>query len=247
MKKFHKFSYFAGGFGFVNQPRVNQLRAYFLKEFDGIIAFPLVRGEGARIDLGWHDLGRNLKKRKSFEDFEAAARYLVKRGYTEHSKIAITGISHGGLLVAASMNQAPQLFRAAIPKVGVYDMLRFHHSSVGPVFIGEFGDPRNETEFVNLRSYSPLHNIPTPNKTKNQYPATLILAAKCDDQVPVWHSLKFAAELQHKLKDNKFPLLLRVYDGVGHGLSKTISQRIEENTDELTFLHKILKEETGSA
>lgn len=218
-----------------------------MTEFDGIVAFPLVRGEGARIDLGWHDLGRNLNKKKSFDDFKAAARHLVKKGYTEHSKIAITGISHGGLLVAASMNQAPELFRAAIPKVGVYDMLRFHHFGVGHAFIGEFGDPRNKTEFDNLHAYSPLHNIPKPNRTKNRYPATLILAANCDDQVPVWHSLKFAAELQHKLKDNKFPLLLRVYKGAGHDFAKTISQRIEVNTDELTFLHKMLNVETESA
>lgn len=214
---------------------------YFLNQFDGFIAFPIIRGENAR--PGWHGEGCKLNKQNSFDDFKEAAKFLVQQlKYTKHEMITIHGTSHGGLVVAACINQAPELFRCAISEVGVMDMVRFHTYPLGHTFTEEFGSPVNQTELECILKYSPLHNIKEPTSNKNQYPSTLIIAASNDERSTPCHSLKFAAELQHTLQGNQFqtnPVLLRLYEGVGHGHG-TVSQQIEENTDELTFLHKTL-------
>lgn len=231
---FIDFFHHLGGFGKTNQPRFTREVSYFLKEFDGIVVWPTIRGEGIL-----HEKGRKLYKKAAFEDFMEAAKFLVRFGYTEHRKIIITGVSHGGLLVASCINQAPELFGGAIPVVGLMDIIRFPEFGIGYAFVEELGNPANKTEFENILQYSPLHTIKDPTNSTNQYPATLVITGDNDDQVLPFHSLKYVAELQHKLKNNKFqtnPILLRVYKGVGHNLGQTI----EESTDKLTFMHRII-------
>lgn len=225
-------------------PRFSPDAAYFLNEFDGLIVWPMTRGEGK-----FHEQGRNLKKQIAFDDVMEVAKILVDNGYTEYKQITICGVSHGGLVVASCINQAPWLFGCAIPEVGLMDIIRFPESAIGHAFTGELGNPANETELENILKYSPLHTVHNPTSSDNQYPATLIMAADNDDQVPPFHSLKYAAELQFTLKDNKFqknPTLLRIYKGVGHGSGKTVMQQIEEATDKLTFMHQVINAEAES-
>lgn len=184
-----------------------------------------------------------MKKQNGFDDFQAAAEYLIDNKYTEAKKIAIQGGSNGGLLVGACINQKPNLFGAAVAQVGVLDMLRFHKFTIGHAWISDYGNPDEKEHFDNLYKFSPLHNVHSPNSTENQYPSTLILTADHDDRVSPLHSLKFAAALHHAIKGNKHqenPILLRVYKKAGHGAGKPTTKKIEEATDILTFLYRAL-------
>lgn len=232
-----------GGFNICIQPSFSITGLVFIDSFDGILAYPNIRG-GGEYGERWHNAGRLLKKQNVFDDFQYAAQYLVENGYTSHDQIVIQGGSNGGLLVGACINQRPDLFGAAVAHVGVMDMLRFHKFTIGRAWVSDYGDIAEKEHFENLLRYSPLHNVHTPNSEKEQYPATLVLTADHDDRVSPLHSLKFMAALHHAVRDSKYqknPLLLRVYSKAGHGMGKPTAKKIEESTDILTFIYKTLK------
>lgn len=232
-----------GGFNICIQPSFSITGLVFIDSFDGILAYPNIRG-GGEYGERWHNSGRLLKKQNVFDDFQHASQFLVESDYTRHDQIVIQGGSNGGLLVGACINQRPDLFGAAIAQVGVMDMLRFHKFTIGRAWVSDYGDIEEKQHFENLFKYSPLHNVHTPKSDKEQYPATLVLTADHDDRVSPLHSLKFVAALHHAIKDSKFqtnPLLLRVYSKAGHGMGKPTAKKIEEATDILTFMYKTLK------
>ncbi|XP_031619183.1 prolyl endopeptidase-like [Contarinia nasturtii] len=232
-----------GGFNIAIPPEFKVPFLFFVNAFDGILAIANIRG-GAEYGQKWHDAGKLLNKQNVFDDFQAAAEYLVTQKYTINKKIAIYGRSNGGLLVGACINQRPELFGAAVAQVGVMDMLRFHKFTSGHSWITDYGDPDEKVHFDNLYKFSPLHNVHVPNSTVNQYPPTIILTGDHDDRVSPLHSLKLTATLQHAVKNNKFqnnPILLRVYSKAGHGDGKPIAKRIEEETDIHTFLYQSLQ------
>lgn len=180
----------------------------------------------------WHKAGMKEKKQNVFDDFIAAAEYLIDEGYTSPAKLAIKGGSNGGLLVGAAMTQRPDLFQVAIPQVGVMDMLRFHKFTVGKGWVPEYGSAdSSKTQFEYLRAYSPLHNL----KKGTSYPATLITTADHDDRVVPAHSFKFAATLQEKHR-GKNPVLIRIETDAGHGAGKPTSKIIEEQADLWSFM-----------
>lgn len=231
-----------GGFNISLQPSFSVTLLMFIDAFNGVLAFPNIRG-GGEYGEKWHNAGRLLNKQNGFNDFQAAAEYLVSHKYTEHKRIAIQGGSNGGLLVGACINQRPELFGAAVAQVGVMDLLRFHKFTIGHAWISDYGNPDEKVHFENLIKLSPIHNVQSPNSVGNQYPATLITTADHDDRVSPLHSLKFAATLHYAVKNNEFqtnPILLRVYSKAGHGAGKPTAKKIEEATDILTFLYKSL-------
>jgi prolyl oligopeptidase len=186
---------------------------------------------GGEYGKKWHEAGTKLKKQNVFDDFIAAAEYLIANKYTSSNKLAIQGGSNGGLLVGAVSNQRPELFRAVIESAGVMDMLRFHKFTIGWNWIADYGSSEaNEAEFRALYAYSPLHNI----KTGTRYPATLITTADRDDRVVPAHNYKYAAALQAAQgADN--PILIRVDVNSAHGASST-TKSIEQTRDIYAFL-----------
>lgn len=224
-----------GGFGKISTPKFNPGIVYFIEK-GGVFAYANVRGGG---DLGkdWAKAGRRLNKQNSIDDFNAAAEYLIKEAYTKPEKLACKGSSHGGLLVAAAAIQRPDLYAVAIPNVGVTDMLRFEKFTVGNFHINEFGTVSDSLDFINLRSYSPLHNI----KEDVNYPAMLVMTSENDDRVPPFHSYKFVAELQNR-KAQTNPILLRVEKNAGHNGASNYSARIKTQADMYGFILKILNE-----
>lgn len=235
-----------GGFSISIQPMFSITFLMFVDAFDGVLAIPNIRG-GGEYGEKWHNGGRLLNKQNCFDDFQAAADYLVANNYTEHKRIAIQGGSNGGLLVGACINQRPDLFGAAVAQVGVMDMLRFHKFTIGYAWISDYGNPDEKEHFENLYKISPVHNVHTPLSENEQYPSTLILTADHDDRVSPLHSLKFAAELHHAVKGSEYqknPILLRVYSKAGHGAGKPTAKKIEEATDILTFLYRVLNVDT---
>jgi len=199
-------------------------------ELGGLLAVPNLRG-GGEFGAGWHDAGIKRHKQNVFDDFIAAAEYLTKNGYTQKSKLAIGGRSNGGLLVGAAITQRPDLFGAALPGVGVLDMLRFNQFTIGWAWESDYGSPKDAAEFAALRAYSPYHNT----KPGTAYPATLIYTADHDDRVVPLHSYKFAAALQHA-QAGPAPILIRVDTKAGHGAGKPTSKQIEEWADLWGFL-----------
>ena len=199
-------------------------------ELGGILAVPNLRG-GGEFGAQWHDAGIKERKQNVFDDFIAAAEYLTKEGYTEASKLAIGGRSNGGLLVGAAITQRPDLFGAALPGVGVLDMLRFNQFTIGWAWESDYGSPKNAAEFAALRAYSPYHNT----KPGSAYPATLIYTADHDDRVVPLHSYKFAAALQHA-QAGSAPILIRIDTKAGHGAGKPTNKQIEEWADLWGFL-----------
>jgi prolyl oligopeptidase len=173
-----------------------------------------------------------------FDDFIAAAEWLIGAGYTSPSKLAISGGSNGGLLVGACLVQRPDLFGAALPAVGVLDMLRFHKFTIGWAWCSEYGNPDEAEDFEALYRYSPLHNL-VPGTA---YPATLITTADRDDRVVPAHSFKFAAALQAAQSGDK-PTLIRIETKAGHGAGKPIAKVIEEVADKWAFLLRVLDAE----
>ena len=199
-------------------------------ELGGILAVPNLRG-GGEFGAAWHEAGIKLKKQNVFDDFIAAAEYLTENGYTQRSKLAIGGRSNGGLLIGAAITQRPELFGAALPGVGVLDMLRFNQFTIGWAWESDYGSPKDAAEFAALRAYSPYHNT----KPGTAYPATLIYTADHDDRVVPLHSYKFAAALQHA-QGGSAPILIRVDTKAGHGAGKPTNKQIEEWADLWGFL-----------
>jgi prolyl oligopeptidase len=201
-------------------------------ENGGIYAVANIRG-GGEYGLTWHEAGMKEKKQNVFDDFIAAAEFLIAEKYTNPSKLSIMGASNGGLLVAACMIQRPELFGAIICNVPVLDMLRFQKFTVGRFWVSEFGDPEaTEEEFNVLFSYSPLHNI----SDGLQYPPIFITTADTDDRVVPAHARKFTAALQEANPDTTNPILLRIEKGAGHGFGKPVEKIIDEHADIFTFL-----------
>lgn len=217
-----------GGFNISQAPSFSALR-FALLEQGVVYAVANLRG-GGEYGRAWHEAGTKLKKQNVFDDFIAAAEWLVANRYTSPSKLAIQGGSNGGLLVGAVMNQRPELFRAAIPQVGVMDMLRFHKFTIGWNWIADYGSSDDPEEFKALFAYSPLHNI----RAGVTYPATLVTTADHDDRVVPAHSFKYAATLQQKASRER-PVLIRIETRSGHGASSTAKQ-IETTADIYAFL-----------
>ena len=203
-------------------------------EMGGIYALPNLRG-GGEYGEEWHQAGTKLNKQNVFDDFIAAAEWLIDNKYTKPEKLAISGGSNGGLLVGACMTQRPDLFGAALPAVGVMDMLRFHKFTIGWAWCSDYGSPDNPEEFKALYAYSPLHNL----KPGTAYPATMITTADHDDRVVPAHSFKFAAGLQAAHTGEK-PVLIRIETKAGHGAGKPTAKIIEEIADEWAFLVGVL-------
>ncbi|MBC1221325.1 S9 family peptidase [Nostoc sp. UCD121] len=206
-------------------------------EMGGVYAMPNIRG-GGEYGEEWHQAGMKEKKQNVFDDFIGAAEWLIANKYTKTQKLAIAGGSNGGLLVGACMTQRPDLFGAALPAVGVIDMLRFHKFTIGWAWTSEYGSADNSEEFPVLYAYSPLHNI----KPDTAYPATLITTADHDDRVVPAHSFKFAAALQEAHAGDA-PVLIRIETKAGHGAGKPTAKIIEEAADKWAFLVRTLNVE----
>ncbi len=218
-----------GGFNSSLTPGFSLSRLILL-ENGGVYVMANLRG-GGEYGKAWHDAGRQLNRQNVFDDFIAAAEYLIEEGYTSPEKLAIQGGSNGGLLVGAAMAQRPELFKVAFPAVGVLDMLRYHLFTIGWAWADDYGTSEEEVHFHNLYAYSPLHNL----EQGVNYPATLITTADHDDRVVPAHSFKFAAELQRRHEGNN-PVLIRIDVDAGHGAGKPISKVIEEQTDIWSFM-----------
>jgi len=218
-----------GGFNVSLMPSFSDVMAVWL-EAGGVYAVANLRG-GGEYGKAWHDQGRLLNKQNVFDDFIAAAEYLIDNNYTSSQKLAIRGGSNGGLLVAAAMSQRPELFKVALPAVGVLDMLRYHTFTAGAGWAYDYGTAEQSKEmFDYLKSYSPLHNL----KGQTHYPATLVTTADHDDRVVPAHSFKFAAELQSK-QASAAPTLIRIETNAGHGAGMSIDKRVALFADIFAF------------
>jgi len=203
-------------------------------ELGGVFAQPNLRG-GGEYGEDWHQAGMREHKQKVFDDFAGAARYLIRNGYTRPQRLAVGGGSNGGLLVGAALTQFPGLFAAAVPQVGVLDMLRYHQFTIGWAWGPEYGTADDPAMFPILHAYSPLHRL----RPGQSYPATLILTGDHDDRVMPGHSYKFAAALQHA-QGGDAPVLLRVDVDTGHGAGKPTSKQIAAAADTWAFLCRVL-------
>ncbi|MGK7879905.1 MAG: prolyl oligopeptidase family protein [Crocosphaera sp.] len=221
--------YAYGGFNVSLTPNFSISNLVWM-EMGGVYAVPNLRG-GGEYGQEWHQAGMKDKKQNVFDDFIAAAEWLIKNHYTSSQKLAIGGGSNGGLLVGACLTQKPNLYAAALPAVGVLDMLRFHQFTIGWAWCPEYGSSENEEEFKTLLAYSPLHNL-TANTA---YPATMITTADHDDRVVPAHSFKFAAALQN-VHNGEQPVLIRIETKAGHGAGKPTTKLIEEIADKWAFL-----------
>ncbi|MBI3463598.1 MAG: S9 family peptidase, partial [Planctomycetes bacterium] len=223
-----------GGFDVSITPAFSVSNLVWL-EMGGVYAVPNLRG-GGEYGREWHEAGMLDRKQNVFDDFLAAANWLIDNRYTSSQRLAISGRSNGGLLVGACMTQRPELFAAALPAVGVMDMLRFHRFTIGWAWVGEYGSADNAEQFPALRAYSPLHNL----RPGTKYPATLITTADHDDRVVPAHSYKFAAALQ-AAQSGEAPTLVRIETRAGHGAGKPTSKLIDESADCLAFLTQALR------
>ncbi len=217
-----------GGFNIATTPGFSSLRVALLEQ--GFVYASVNMRGGSEYGEAWHDAGTKTKKQTVFDDFIAAAEWLIANKYTSPARLALQGGSNGGLLVGAVINQRPDLFRVAIPQVGVMDMLRFHKFTIGWNWIADYGSSDNLEEFKALYAYSPLHNI----KTGAKYPATLVTTADHDDRVVPAHSFKYAATLQ-KAASKENPVLIRIETRSGHGASN-VTKQIEATADVYAFI-----------
>lgn len=222
-----------GGFNISLTPSFSLTNLVFL-ENGGIYVLANIRG-GGEYGEAWHKAGMTLKKQNVFDDFISAAEYLIEKKYTSSEKLAIRGGSNGGLLVGACITQRPELFKVALPAVGVMDMLKFHKFTIGHHWAEEYGSSDDSTQFRYLYAYSPLHNI----RKDVKYPATLVTTADHDDRVVPAHSFKFIATLQEK-QTGENPVIIRIEEKAGHGSGKPTEQIIDEYTDIWTFVFKNL-------
>ncbi|MDQ3219616.1 MAG: prolyl oligopeptidase family serine peptidase, partial [Acidobacteriota bacterium] len=222
-----------GGFNVPMTPGFSVARLPWL-EMGGVYVVANLRG-GSEYGKTWWANGAKLKKQNVFDDFIGAAEWLIANKYTQPSKLAIQGGSNGGLLVGAVLNQRPELFGAALPAVGVMDMVRFPKFTIGWAWTSDYGSPDNPEEFKALYAYSPLHNV----KTGAKYPATLVTTADHDDRVFPAHSFKYAAALQ-EAQGGDAPVLIRIETKAGHGAGKPTTKQIEEQADIYGFLVKSL-------
>lgn len=218
-----------GGFSIAVGPRFKPEWLAWM-ERGGLLAVASLRG-GSEYGTAWHDDGRLANKQNVFDDFAAALRWLASSGWTRPGRIGVTGRSNGGLLIGAALTQHPELFGAAVPEVGVMDMLRFHRFTIGWGWTSDYGSPDDPEQFRWVRAYSPLHNI----RPGTAYPPTLVTTADHDDRVVPGHSFKFAAALQ-AAQAGEAPVLIRVDTDAGHGAGKPVSKLIEERADVLAFL-----------
>ena len=221
-----------GGFDISLEPAFSPSNIVWM-EMGGVYAQPNLRG-GGEYGKEWHDAGRLKNKQNVFDDFIAAAEWLIANKYTSTPKLAIGGGSNGGLLVGAVMTQRPDLFGAALPAVGVMDMLRFHKFTIGWAWKSDYGDPDVKEDFETALKYSPLHNLKPA-----AYPATLVTTGDHDDRVVPAHSHKFIAGLQAAQKGGA-PVLTRIETKAGHGAGKPTTKIIEERADQWAFLTKAL-------
>ncbi|HLN94711.1 MAG TPA: prolyl oligopeptidase family serine peptidase, partial [Flavobacterium sp.] len=218
-----------GGFDVSLTPSFSVYAATWM-ELGGIYAVPNLRG-GGEYGRRWHDMGTKMQKQNVFDDFIGAAQYLIKERYTSSDFLAIEGGSNGGLLVGATMTQRPELFRVALPAVGVLDMLRYHRFTAGAGWAYDYGTADDSKEmFEYLRNYSPVHNV----RKDTRYPATMVTTSDHDDRVVPAHSFKFAAELQAK-QSGADPVLIRIETNAGHGAGKSVSKAIAEDADAISF------------
>lgn len=226
-----------GGFNISLTPGFSAFRLAWLEQ-GGIYAQACLRG-GGEYGEKWHMAGTKLNKQNVFDDFIAAGEYLIQSGYTSTAKLAIQGGSNGGLLVGAVVNQRPDLFAAAIPQVGVMDMLRYQHFTIGWAWADDYGTSDDEIHFKNLYSYSPLHNI----ARGENYPAILATTADHDDRVVPAHTFKYIATMQY-MQPKGAPKLIRIETRAGHGAGKPTALRIEEQADIYAFLFENLDVQT---
>lgn len=218
-----------GGFNISLSPSFSVSNLVWL-ELGGVYAVANLRG-GGEYGEAWHQQGTKTSKQNVFDDFISAGEWLIEQNYTKPEKLAIAGGSNGGLLVGACITQRPDLFGAALPAVGVLDMLRFNQFTIGWAWESDYGSPQNEAEFKALYAYSPLHNL----KPGTAYPSTMITTADHDDRVVPAHSFKFAAALQAAHAGDN-PVLIRIETKAGHGAGKPTTKQIEEATDKWAFL-----------
>lgn len=225
-----------GGFNVPMTPLFSVANLVWM-ERGGLIAWTNLRG-GSEYGKAWHEAGRLAQKQNVFDDFIAAAEWLLANGYTRPARLGIVGGSNGGLLVGACLTQRPDLFGAAVPIVGVLDMLRFHKFTIGWAWVSDYGSPDDPAGFRTLLAYSPYHNI----RTGVRYPPTLVVTGDHDDRVFPAHSFKFAAALQHAAAETGAggPVLIRLETRAGHGLGKPTTKLIEEAADIRAFLWQAL-------
>jgi prolyl oligopeptidase len=223
-----------GGFNISLTPAFDVGRLVWM-ELGGVLAVANLRG-GGEYGEEWHLAGTRERKQNVFDDFIACAEWLVEHGYTARRRLAIGGGSNGGLLVGACMIQRPELFGAALPDVGVMDMLRFHKFTIGWAWVSDYGSPDEPEDFEVLLAYSPLHNL----RPGTSYPATMITTADHDDRVVCAHSFKFASALQAAQAEGGPPVLIRIDTKAGHGAGKPTSKLIETIADRWAFLVAVL-------
>lgn len=223
--------YAYGGFGISVTPAFSSSRIAWMEQ-GGVLAVANIRG-GGEYGKAWHDGGRLANKQNSFDDFIAAGEYLIAQGITGAGQLAIQGGSNGGLLVGAVVNQRPELFAAALPAVGVMDMLRFDRWTAGRYWVDDYGKPSDAADFAVLRGYSPYHNV----RGGADYPAILVTTADTDDRVVPGHSFKYAAAVQAAAVGDK-PHLIRIETRAGHGSGKPTDKVIEEAADLWAFAAK---------
>jgi prolyl oligopeptidase len=219
-----------GGFNATVKPTFSTSRLVWL-ENGGVYALANIRG-GGEYGENWYRSGTKLNKQNVFDDFIAAGEYLIGQGYTSNKKLAIQGGSNGGLLVGAVVNQRPDLFKVAIPQVGVMDMLRFHKFTIGWAWVNDYGSSEDSIQFLNLRNYSPIHNV----QSGVRYPAILVTTADHDDRVVPAHSFKYIATLQEKQRKGANPKLIRIQTRAGHGAGMPTSLIIQETADIYSFI-----------
>jgi prolyl oligopeptidase len=225
--------YAYGGFDIPITPTFNAGKLVWV-ERGGLLAVANLRG-GGEFGKDWYEAGKLARKQDVFDDFAACARWLAESGWTRAERIVVNGGSNGGLLVGATLTQHPELIGAAVPEVGVMDMLRFHKFTIGWAWTGDVGDPDDPEQYRWLRAYSPLHAI----KQGAAYPPTLVMTGDHDDRVVPGHSFKFTATLQHA-QGGDAPVLIRIETSAGHGAGMPVHKQIEARADMLAFCEAAL-------